>query len=184
MSSWMLTRYEKSSSSAAAHAVRWWQLAAAPVRAPVAKPAVPPAIPTCDRRYRTGDYRTRLGASRFLPSVLAHWASMQSTCNAYWCCAASCSRTAVSSCFLFLAASFAALAFSLAAFSSCFCCRFCAFISDLVIGAVVASLVRVVEDVPVEGVVLVVVVVEVCAFVRRGCSTIRPAKQLTAANLE
>ena len=66
---------------------------------------------------------------------------------------------------MFFAASFAAFALSLAAFSSCFCCRFCIFISDLVMGAVVASLVLVVEDVPVEGVVLVVVVVDVWALV-------------------
>jgi hypothetical protein len=88
----------------------------------------------------------------------------------------------VSSCFWFFAASFAAFAFSFAAFSSCFCRRFCAFISDLVIGAV-ASLVLIVEEVPVEGVVLVVVVVDVCAFARTGCSIKRPSKQLIAPNL-
>jgi hypothetical protein len=53
----------------------------------------------------------------------------------------------------------------------------------LVIGAV-ASLVLVVEEVPVEGVVLVVVVVDVCAFTRTGCNIRRPSKQLSAANLE
>jgi hypothetical protein len=92
------------------------------------------------------------------------------------CCAASCSRAAVSSCFWFFAASFAAFAFSFAAFSSCFCRRFCAFISDLVIGAV-ASLVLVVEEVAVEGVVLVVVVVDVCALTRMGCSIRRPSNR-------
>jgi hypothetical protein len=126
--------------------------------------------------------RRLLPAKGFLPRHLSVDACGDA---AYFgCCAASCSRTAVSTCFWFLAASFAAFAFSVAAFSSCFCCRFCAFISDLVIGAVVASLVCVVEDVPVEGAVLVVVVIDVCAFVWRGCSTKRPSKQLKAANLE
>jgi hypothetical protein len=53
----------------------------------------------------------------------------------------------------------------------------------LVIGAV-ASLVLVVEEVEVEGVVLVVVVVDVCAFTRTGCSIRMPSKQLIGASRE